>query len=84
MAYAIQRRLGGSYRSGQKAAQLAAHGEGGFMATILRDSGPHYTARYDKVPLEKVCRCRSNVPQTLDRQKRLRCHRRISALRPPR
>jgi len=63
MAYASSVDLEEAYRSGQKAAQLAAHGEGGFMATILRDSGPHYTARYDKVPLEKVAAADRTFPK---------------------
>ena len=33
---------------------LAAAGESGFMATLLREPGPVYNVRYDRVPLEKV------------------------------
>ncbi len=54
MIYASTVDLEEAYRVGQKAAHLAAAGEGGYMATILRDSGPVYNVCYDKVPLEKV------------------------------
>jgi 6-phosphofructokinase 1 len=51
-----------AYRSGQMAALLAARGEGGYMATILRDPGPIYRVRYDKVPLEQVAASERNFP----------------------
>jgi 6-phosphofructokinase 1 len=54
MALASAVDLEEAYRSGQMAALLAGAGESGFMATILRDPGPIYRVRYDKVPLEKV------------------------------
>ena len=54
MALASTVDLEEAYRSGQMAALLAAHDESGFMATILREPGPIYSARYDKVLLEKV------------------------------
>jgi len=54
MAYASTVDLEEAYRSGQMATLLAARGEGGYMATILREPGPLYAARYDKVPLEVV------------------------------
>jgi 6-phosphofructokinase 1 len=54
MAYASTVDLEEAYRSGQQAALLAARGEGGFMSTILRESGPIYRVRYDKVPLVDV------------------------------
>ena len=38
-------------------------GEGGFMATILREPGPIYSARYDKVPLEKVAAADRTFPK---------------------
>jgi 6-phosphofructokinase 1 len=44
------------------AALLAGNGESGFMATILRDAGPIYRARYDKVPLEQVAASERNFP----------------------
>src|SRR5690606_21135276 len=54
MAYASTVDLEEAYRSGQMAALLAIRGESGFMATILREPGPIYSARYDKVPLGDV------------------------------
>lgn len=63
MAYASTVDLEEAYRSGQKAALLAARGEGGFMATILREAGPIYSARYDRVPLEKVAAADRTFPK---------------------
>jgi 6-phosphofructokinase 1 len=51
-----------AYRSGQMAALLAARGENGYMATILRDPGPIYRVRYDKVPLADVAASERNFP----------------------
>lgn len=63
MAYASTIDLEEAYRSGQMACLLAARGEGGFMATILREPGPIYSARYDKVPLEKVAAADRTFPK---------------------
>jgi ATP-dependent phosphofructokinase / diphosphate-dependent phosphofructokinase len=63
MAYASAVDLDEAFRSGQKAAQLAASSEGGFMATILREPGTKYVARYDKVPLEKVAAADRTFPK---------------------
>jgi 6-phosphofructokinase len=63
MAYASSVDLEEAFLSGQKAAQLAAAGEGGFMATILREPGATYKARYDKVPLEKVAAADRTFPK---------------------
>ena len=46
--------LAEAYEVGRKALELAAAGESGYMATILRDGGEDYRARYDKVPLTEV------------------------------
>jgi len=54
MAYASTVDLEEAYKAGQKAAELAARGESGYMATILRNPGPIYSVRYDKVPLPEV------------------------------
>ncbi len=62
MALASTVDLEEAYRSGQMAAILAARGESGFMATILREPGPIYSARYDKVPLEKVAASERTFP----------------------
>ncbi len=63
MAYASTVDLEEAYRSGQMAALLAARGEGGYMATILREPGSIYSARYDKVPLEKVAAADRTFPK---------------------
>jgi ATP-dependent phosphofructokinase / diphosphate-dependent phosphofructokinase len=63
MAYASTVDLEEAYRSGQMAALLATRGEGGYMATILRQPGTIYSARYDKVPLEKVAAADRTFPK---------------------
>ena len=62
MAYASTVDLEEAYRSGQKAAHLAAAGEGGYMATILREPGDIYGVRYDKVPLVEVANSERTFP----------------------
>jgi len=62
MIFASTIDLDEAYRVGQKAAYLAAAGESGFMATILRDPGPIYNVRYDKVPLENVANSERTFP----------------------
>jgi 6-phosphofructokinase 1 len=62
MIYASTVDLDEAYRVGQKAAQLAAAGEGGFMATLLREPGSLYSVRYDKVPLENVANSERTFP----------------------
>ena len=62
MAYASTVDLDEAYRAGQTAALLAARRESGFMATILRNSGPVYSVRYDKVPLEAVANSERRFP----------------------
>jgi len=54
MAYASTVDLDEAYRLGQKAVELAATGQGGYMSTILRAPGFIYNVRYDKVPLAEV------------------------------
>jgi len=51
-----------AYAVGQKAALLAAAGETGYMATLLRNPGPIYSVRYDKVPLEQVANSERTFP----------------------
>jgi 6-phosphofructokinase 1 len=63
MIYASTIDLDEAYRVGQKAAHLAAAGEGGYMATILREPGPIYNVRYDRVPLEKVANSERSFPE---------------------
>jgi 6-phosphofructokinase 1 len=62
MAYASTVDLDEAYRVGQTAAQLAASGESGFMATILRNHGPVYNVRFDKVPLAEVANSERQFP----------------------
>ncbi|MBX3440165.1 MAG: diphosphate--fructose-6-phosphate 1-phosphotransferase [Planctomycetaceae bacterium] len=54
MVYASTVDLEESYYVGQKAALLAAAGEHGYMATILRADWKNYQPRYDKAPLAEV------------------------------
>ena len=62
MAYASPVDLDESYRAGQMAVELAAAGQGGYMSTILRNPGPIYSVRYDKVPLEDVANSERTFP----------------------
>jgi len=62
MALASTVDLEEAYRSGQLAAQLAATGQSGYMATILREPGSIYNVRYDKVPLEVVANSERTFP----------------------
>ncbi len=54
IAYASTVDLDEAYFVGQKAAQLAAAGESGYMSTILRGEGDIYNVSFDKVPLPEV------------------------------
>ena len=62
MAYASSVDLDEAYRVGQTAVELAARGESGYMATILRDPGAIYRVRYDKVPLGVVANSERQFP----------------------
>jgi 6-phosphofructokinase len=63
IVYASSVDLDEAYKVGWKALELAAAGEGGFMATILRDPGRIYGVRYDKVPLENVANSERTFPK---------------------
>lgn len=63
MAYASVVDLDEAYALGQKACELAAHGEGGFMSTLFRVPGPIYSVSYGKVPLEQVANSERTFPQ---------------------
>ncbi|MCP4642407.1 MAG: diphosphate--fructose-6-phosphate 1-phosphotransferase, partial [bacterium] len=52
-----------AYKVGQKAALIAESAENGWMSTILRDPGPIYNVRYDKVPLDKVANSEREFPK---------------------
>ena len=62
MIYASTVDLDEAYRVGQQAAHLAAAGESGSMATILREPGPIYSVRYDKVSLADVANSEREFP----------------------
>jgi 6-phosphofructokinase 1 len=63
MIYASTVDLEEAYRVGQKAAQIAAEEGSGFMSTILREPGPIYNVRYDKVPLGLVANSERSFPE---------------------
>ena len=62
-AYASVVDLDEAYRVGQQAVLIAQSGENGWMATILRNPGPIYSVRYDKVPLEQVANSERTFPK---------------------
>ena len=63
MIYASTVDLDEAYQVGQKAVLVAAQDGSGYMSTILREPGPIYSVRYDKVPLELVANCERTFPQ---------------------
>jgi 6-phosphofructokinase 1 len=63
MAYASTVDLEEAYRLGQKAVTIAMKDGSGYMSTILREPGPVYNVRYDKVPLELVANSERSFPQ---------------------
>ena len=64
MIYASTVDLDEAYAAGYKAGELAATGESGYMATILRNEGPAYSVRYDKVPLSQVANSEREFPSS--------------------
>lgn len=52
-----------AYLVGRQAAFIAAHEGSGFMATIIREAGPAYRVRYDKVPLVEVANSERRFPE---------------------
>jgi ATP-dependent phosphofructokinase / diphosphate-dependent phosphofructokinase len=62
MAFASPVDLDEAFRVGQKAAELAAAGASGYMATLLREPGPVYNVRYDRVRLEQVANSERTFP----------------------
>ncbi|MDR3182708.1 MAG: diphosphate--fructose-6-phosphate 1-phosphotransferase [Planctomycetaceae bacterium] len=64
IGYASPVDLDEAYRLGQKAMELAATGQGGYMSTILREPGLIYNVRYDKVPLELVANSERTFPSS--------------------
>ena len=63
MAYASGVDLDEAYAVGQKAVELAAAGQSGYMATILRNPGLMYSVRFDKVPLDEVANSERTFPK---------------------
>ena len=62
MAHASPVDLDEAYALGQTAVAMAAAGQNGSMATILRNPGPVYSVRYDQVPLAKVANSERTFP----------------------
>ena len=62
MAYASTVDLDESFHAGEMAARLAANGDSGYMSTILRNDGPVYSVRFDKVPLPEVANSERTFP----------------------
>jgi 6-phosphofructokinase 1 len=62
IAYASTIDIDEAYRLGQKAVELAATGQGGFMSTILREKSFIYNVKYDKVTLEQVANSERTFP----------------------
>jgi 6-phosphofructokinase 1 len=64
MIYASTVDMEEAYKLGQKAVAIAAQDGSGYMSTILREPGPMYNVRYDKVPLEQVANSERSFPQS--------------------
>jgi 6-phosphofructokinase len=64
MIYASTVDLEEAYRVGQKAVQIAVEDGSGYMSTILREPGPIYSVRYDRVPLEFVANSERSFPES--------------------
>ncbi len=61
--YASTVDLDEAYRVGKKAAVIAKDEGTGWMSTILREPGPIYNVRYEKVELEKVANSERKFPR---------------------
>ncbi len=62
MIYASAVDLEEAYHVGRKAVEVALENGSGYMATLLREPGPTYRVRYDKVPLEAVANSERSFP----------------------
>jgi 6-phosphofructokinase len=62
MIYASTVDLDEAYLVGRKAVEIAAAGEHGYMATILRQPGDGYSVTFDKVPLDRVANSEREFP----------------------
>jgi len=63
MIYASTVDLEEAYQVGRQAVFTAVEDGSGYMATILREPGPIYRVRYDKVPLEAVANSERAFPE---------------------
>ncbi|MGM0667218.1 MAG: diphosphate--fructose-6-phosphate 1-phosphotransferase [Bacteroidota bacterium] len=63
MIYASDVDLDEAYMVGKKAVEIAQGGENGWMATILRTTGPYYRVMYDKVRLSDVALSERFLPE---------------------
>ena len=52
-----------AFQVGRHAVRVALEQGSGFMSTILREPGPAYRVRYDKVPLEAVANSERSFPE---------------------
>jgi 6-phosphofructokinase 1 len=52
-----------AFNLGQKAVHVALDEGSGYMSTVLREPGPIYRVRYDKVPLEAVANSERAFPE---------------------
>jgi 6-phosphofructokinase 1 len=64
MMYASTVDLEEAYKLGQKAVLIAVQDGSGYMSTILREPGPIYNVRYEKVPLEQVANSERSFPES--------------------
>lgn len=64
MIYASTVDMDEAYKLGLKAAQIAVEDGSGYMSTILREPGPIYNVRYDKVPLDLVANSERMFPKS--------------------
>jgi 6-phosphofructokinase 1 len=62
MIYASVTDLDEAYQVGRKAVEIAAAGETGYMATMLRQPGDTYRVQYAQVPLEQVANSERHFP----------------------
>ncbi|MCD4824493.1 MAG: diphosphate--fructose-6-phosphate 1-phosphotransferase [Phycisphaerae bacterium] len=62
IVYASTVDLDEAYKVGLHAAHIAAEDGSGYMATILREPGEIYRAKYDKVPLDLVANSERTFP----------------------
>ncbi|MGQ9501016.1 MAG: diphosphate--fructose-6-phosphate 1-phosphotransferase [Anaerolineae bacterium] len=63
MIYASTVDMEEAYKLGQKAVQIAIEDGSGYMSTLLREPGPIYRVRYDKVPLDLVANSERKFPR---------------------